>query len=127
MAAEKSLRGSIDVVAGGVVKGSRGHRLVLRALELIDYKKALTGWKRVFIKVNFISTRTWKAETTTDPIVVEAIINGFSELPVEVYVIKSDAIAIDRGADGHRRLRRHGGPRSCPRQPRTDGHHPSRD
>ena len=87
MAAEKSLRGSIDVVAGGVAKGGRGQRLVLRALELIDYKKALTGWKRVLIKVNFISTRTWKTETT-DPIVVEAIINGFSELPVEVYVIK---------------------------------------
>ena len=74
-----------------VVKGSRGHRPVLRALELIDYKKALAGWKRALIKVNFISTRMWETGTTTDPIVVEAVINGLRELPFQVYVLESDA------------------------------------
>jgi len=74
-----------------VVKGIRGHEPVLRALDLIDYKKALTGWERVLIKVNFISTKTWETGATTDPIVVEAIIHGLREMPVEVHVVESDA------------------------------------
>ena len=42
-----------------VVKGERGHEPVFKALDLIDYESALTGWKQVLIKVNFITVETW--------------------------------------------------------------------
>jgi len=74
-----------------VVKGERGHKPVYRALDLIDYRGALEGWDRVLIKVNFITTKTWNTGATTDPLVVEAIIHRLRELPVEVYVVESDA------------------------------------
>ncbi len=74
-----------------VVKGNRGHEPVFNALDLIDYRSALAGWDRVLIKVNFITTKTWETGATTDPIVVEAIIRRLRELPVEVYVVESDA------------------------------------
>jgi len=74
-----------------IVKGSRGHEPVFRALDLIDYKAALAGFDRVLIKVNFITTKTWDTGATTDPIVVEAIILKLKSLPVEVQVVESDA------------------------------------
>ena len=74
-----------------VVKGSRGHEPVFKALDLIDYKKALAGFNRVLIKVNFITTKTWDTGATTDPFVVEAIILKLKNLPVEVQVVESDA------------------------------------
>jgi len=74
-----------------IVKGSRGHEPVHRALDLIDFREALEGWDRVLVKVNFITTKTWDTGATTDPIVVEAIIQRLKELPVEVLVVESDA------------------------------------
>lgn len=74
-----------------IVKGGRGHEPVLRALTLIGYEKVLSGWKRVLIKVNFITTKTWDTGATTDPMVVEAIIRGLKKQSVEVYVVESDA------------------------------------
>lgn len=74
-----------------VVKGERGHGPVFKALDLIDYRKALEGWDRVLVKVNFITTKTWDTGATTDPLVVEAIIRRLKELPLEVYVVESDA------------------------------------
>lgn len=74
-----------------VVKGPRGHEPVFRALDLIDFKNAISGWKKVLIKVNFITTKTWDTGATTDPVVVEAIIKKLKDLPVEVYVVESDA------------------------------------
>jgi len=74
-----------------IVKGPRGHEPVYKALDLIDYRDALKGWDRVLIKVNFITTKTWDTGATTDPIVVEAIIQRLQELPVEVLVVESDA------------------------------------
>jgi uncharacterized protein (DUF362 family) len=74
-----------------IVKGERGHESVYKALDLIDYKTALAGYSRVLIKVNFITTMTWDTGATTDPIVVEAIINRVKELPLEVIVVESDA------------------------------------
>lgn len=74
-----------------VVKGERGHGPVFRALDLIDYRKALEGWDRALVKVNFITTKTWDTGATTDPLVVEAIIHKLKELPLEVYVVESDA------------------------------------
>ena len=74
-----------------VVKGSRGHKPVFRALDLIDYRGTLRGIDRVLIKVNFITTKTWDTGATTDPIVVEAMILKLKSLPVEVLVVESDA------------------------------------
>jgi uncharacterized protein (DUF362 family) len=78
-----------------IVKGERGHEPVWKALDLIDYKSALAGYKRVLIKVNFITTQTWDSGATTDPMVVEAIILRLKDLPVEVYVVESDATMTD--------------------------------
>lgn len=74
-----------------MVKGIREHEPVYRALDLIDYRGALEDWERVLVKVNFITTKTWDTGATTDPLVVEAIIHKLRELPVEVYVVESDA------------------------------------
>jgi uncharacterized protein (DUF362 family) len=67
-----------------IVKGERGLDPVFKALDLIDYQTVL-------IKVNFITTMTWDTGATTDPIVVEAIIQRLKKLPVEVFVVESDA------------------------------------
>lgn len=74
-----------------VVKGSRGHEPVFKALDLINYGKYLVGFDKVLIKVNFITTKTWDTGATTDPIVVEAIIRKLKKLQVEIYVAESDA------------------------------------
>ena len=74
-----------------VVKGQRGHEPVLKALDLMNYDTALSGCHQVLIKVNFITVETWETGATTDPIVVEAIIKRLKNLPVEVYVVESDA------------------------------------
>ncbi len=74
-----------------IVRGERGHEPVFRALDLIDYKSAISGWESVLIKVNFITVETWDSGATTDPMVVEAIIKRLKDLPVQVYVVESDA------------------------------------
>jgi uncharacterized protein (DUF362 family) len=74
-----------------IVKGERGHDPVFQALDLIDYKSALSEWGKVLVKVNFITVKTWDTGATTDPVMVEAIIRKLRELPVEVCVVESDA------------------------------------
>lgn len=75
-----------------VVKGERGHNPVFEALDLINYKKALAGCKKVIIKVNFITTKTWDTGATTDPMVVEALIMKMKDLAIkDIYVAESDA------------------------------------
>ncbi|MCW3981088.1 MAG: DUF362 domain-containing protein [Candidatus Bathyarchaeota archaeon] len=74
-----------------VVKGERSHEPVFKALDLVDFKEAISGWSTVLIKVNFITTKTWDTGATTDPIVVEGIIKKLQDTPVKVYVVESDA------------------------------------
>jgi uncharacterized protein (DUF362 family) len=74
-----------------IVKGEREHETVYKALDLIDFKAALAGYSRVLIKVNFITTMTWDTGATTDPLMVEAIIQKLKPLNLEVIVIESDA------------------------------------
>ena len=78
-----------------LVKGPRGHEPVFKALDLIDYKTALSGHNRVLIKVNFITDMTWDTGATTDPMVVEAIILKLKELPIRISVVESDASMTD--------------------------------
>lgn len=74
-----------------IVRGERGYEPVFEALDLIDYRSALAGFSKVLIKVNFITTMTWDTGATTDPLVVEAIIQRLKRLPIEIYVVESDA------------------------------------
>ena len=83
------MQSALPLVA--IVKGERGHQPVFQALDMIDYKKALTGYDKAVIKVNFICEKTWESGATTDPMVVEAIILKLKELAVKVYVVESDA------------------------------------
>jgi uncharacterized protein (DUF362 family) len=64
---------------------------VYQALDLIPYKETLQQWDRVLIKVNFISAKTWDTGVTTDPIIVEALINRVRDLEKEVVVVETDA------------------------------------
>jgi uncharacterized protein (DUF362 family) len=74
-----------------IVKGERGHEPVFKALDLVDYKTVLSGWSTVLIKVNFITVKTWDTGATTDPMVVEAIIERLKNLNFTIYVVESDA------------------------------------
>jgi uncharacterized protein (DUF362 family) len=74
-----------------VTKGERGHEPVFKALDLIDYRQAFAERKKVLIKINFICEKTWDTGATTDPVVVEALIEKFGDAGIEVYVVESDA------------------------------------
>ncbi|NWF86225.1 DUF362 domain-containing protein [Candidatus Bathyarchaeota archaeon] len=74
-----------------IVKGEREYEPVFRALDLIDYESALSGWDKILIKVNFITVETWDTGATTDPIVVEALIKKLKNLSVQIFVVESDA------------------------------------
>ena len=74
-----------------VVRGSRGHEPVFEAFQMLDYEKLFSDCRRVLIKVNFITTKTWDTGATTDPMVVEAIIEKLKDLPLEILVVESDA------------------------------------
>jgi uncharacterized protein (DUF362 family) len=84
-----SSQSNISKVA--LVKGERGKDPVFRALDLIDFKTALNGYDRALIKVNFITDKTWETGATTDPIMVEAIIEKLKPLPIKINVVESDA------------------------------------
>ena len=74
-----------------VVKGERSLETVYNALDLIPYEDALSNWNRVLIKVNFITTKNWETGATTDPLMVEAIVNKLREIGKEVIIVESDA------------------------------------
>ena len=75
-----------------IVRGKRSLNPVFRALDLIDYKSVLKDWEIVLIKVNFITTKTWDSGATTDPVMVEAIIQRIKDdLSAKVIVVESDA------------------------------------
>jgi uncharacterized protein (DUF362 family) len=78
-----------------VIKGKRSLETVCRALDLIPFEKSLENWEKVLVKVNFITTKDWKTGATTDPMVVEAIINRLRELGKDVFVVESDAQTTD--------------------------------
>ena len=78
-----------------VINGSRGHEPVFKALDFVDFQNVLKKWDRVLIKVNFITTKSWDSGATTDPVVVEAIIQKLKDLSVETLVVESDATMTD--------------------------------
>ncbi len=74
-----------------IIKGERSLDTVYQALDLIPYKAALQPWDKVLIKVNFVAAKTWDTGVTTDPTVVEALINRVRDLGKEVLVVETDA------------------------------------
>ncbi len=74
-----------------VATGERNLETVYRALSGINFEGALSDWDRVLIKVNFVTAKTWDTGTTTDPMVVEALINRVRDLGKEVLVVETDA------------------------------------
>ncbi|MHA1927639.1 MAG: DUF362 domain-containing protein [Candidatus Thorarchaeota archaeon] len=74
-----------------VATGERELDTVYRALNGIDFEGALSEWDRVLIKVNFVTTKTWDTGTTTDPMMVEALINRVRDLGKDILVVETDA------------------------------------
>ena len=73
-----------------VVKGERGLEPVYRALDMIPYGEALEPWDTVLVKPNLITSHTYETGITTDPMVVEAVINRVHELGKKVIVVETD-------------------------------------
>ncbi|MBN1683632.1 DUF362 domain-containing protein [Candidatus Bathyarchaeota archaeon] len=74
-----------------IVKGERGLEPVYRALDLLGYEKRFQSTKTVLIKVNFITTKNWATGATTDPMVVEGIVDKLRAINIEPIVVESDA------------------------------------
>lgn len=78
----------------GISKGERCGDTVRRAVDLSGGVGHLTE-KPVLIKVNFIATKTWETGATTDPLVVETLIEMIGEVNPDIAVIESDANMTD--------------------------------
>ena len=75
-----------------IVKGPRSVDNVYKSIELAGgFESIAKKFDRALIKVNFISTKTWDTGATTDPVVVEGIIDKAKEVFKEVIVIETDA------------------------------------
>lgn len=73
-----------------VVKGERGLEPVYRALDMIPYREALEHYDTVLVKPNLITSHTYETGVTTDPIVVEAVINKVQELGKKAIVVETE-------------------------------------
>ena len=73
-----------------VVKGERGLKPVYRAMDLIPYKEVLEAWDTVLVKPNLITSHTYETGITTDPMVVEAVINRVHELGKKAIVVETE-------------------------------------
>lgn len=83
-----------------LIRGPRSLETVRKALETVEAEKILSG-RPVLVKVNFITTKRWDTGATTDPIIVEALIQKVREIGGRVYVVESDATTTraDRAAE----------------------------
>lgn len=81
----------LRMVSVSVATGSRTLDTVYRSLDRIEFTETLSEWDKVLIKVNFVTTKTWDTGTTTDPIVVEALINRVQDIGKEPVVVETDA------------------------------------
>ncbi len=74
-----------------VITGERCLETVYEALDLLSLESSLSDWDRVLIKVNLITSDPWDSGVTTDPLVVEGIINRLQDLGKEIFVVETDA------------------------------------
>ena len=83
--------GDSDALAKvAIVKGERSCQTVRKAIEMVNGLDELAD-KPVLIKVNFICTKTYETGATTDPIIVEALIQILKEINRNIFVVESDA------------------------------------
>jgi len=73
-----------------VVRGERALEPVYRAMTLIDSHEPFEPYDMVLIKVNLITSHTYETGITTDPIVVEAVINKVQELDKQALVVETE-------------------------------------
>ena len=73
-----------------IVKGERSTETVRKAIRLIGGLYEFSD-RPVLLKVNFITDKRWDTGATTDPIVVEAIIQELKPINPRIYVVESDA------------------------------------
>ena len=79
-----------------VVKGPRSLDTVYKSIELAGGLESIgKKFDTALIKVNFISVKTWDTGATTDPLVVEGLIDKAQEVFKEVFVIETDASITD--------------------------------
>lgn len=82
------------MVKVALVKGERALSTVKRAIALAGGVNEFVD-KPILIKVNFITTKTYETGATTDPIVVEALIQSIQPINKQVFVVESDATMTD--------------------------------
>lgn len=73
-----------------IVKDERGHEPVFQALDIIVYKKNLSGYYKVVIKGNFICEKLGNQAPLLIPSLLKQLF-WVKALPVKVYVVESDA------------------------------------
>jgi uncharacterized protein (DUF362 family) len=73
-----------------IVKGERGLEPVYRAMDLIPYREALESWDMVLVKPNLITSHIYETGITTDPVVIEAVINRVHELGKKAIVVETE-------------------------------------
>jgi uncharacterized protein (DUF362 family) len=73
-----------------IFKGPRSLEIVKKAIKAIHIKDVILK-KPILIKVNFITTKTWETGATTDPIIVEALVQDISKVNREISIVESDA------------------------------------
>lgn len=79
-----------------LVYGEPSHNLTFEALDLIDYKKALAGFDKVVIKVNFLVDNACGSNPDTDLLMVEAVILKLKAMKIKnIYVAESDSTVIN--------------------------------
>lgn len=83
--------GDLTMSRVSIAIGERSLDTVYEALDSIPFADALGNWNRVLIKINLITSKAWDTGVTTDPLVVEAIINKVRDLGKSVYVVETDA------------------------------------
>jgi len=73
-----------------VFKGARSLEIVKKAIKAIHIHDIILN-DPILIKVNFITTKTWETGATTDPIIVEALVQEMSKINKDISIVESDA------------------------------------
>lgn len=73
-----------------VIKGKRSIETVFKALKPVCDPQEFADLP-ILIKVNFISIKKWDTGATTDPIIVESLIQYFQPYNERIFVVESDA------------------------------------
>ncbi len=73
-----------------IFKGPRSLEIARKAIKAIHIQDKISK-NPVLIKVNFITTKTWETGATTDPLLVEALVQEISRVNKEIAIVESDA------------------------------------